>query len=106
MKDYEIVSFIHLVGTSSAVDEALFKKFVRETRNELAGKLPPEHYLSSFILVGPTGEALYEKKTLLLGLRGRLEWIGAVLGEEGKLLLPPQIKERRELLSFLARLEG
>jgi hypothetical protein len=75
MKDYELNSFFYLLGIEKVENpEEEFERFVRFTRKLL--KTPPEHYLSTFVLLSFGGEfkPLVKRKSLWLGFKGKVEW--------------------------------
>jgi len=75
MKDYELNSFFYLLGVEKVKNpEEEFERFVRFTRKLL--KTPPEHYLSTFVLLSFGGEfkPLVKRKSLWLGFKGKVEW--------------------------------
>jgi len=75
MKDYELNSFFYLVGVEKVENpEEEFESFVRFTRKLL--KTPPDHYLSTFVLLtfGGEFEPLVRQKSLWLGFKGKVEW--------------------------------
>ena len=75
MKDYELNSFFYLVGVERVENpEEEFDRFIRFTQKLL--KTPPEHYLSTFILLSFGGEfkPLVKRKSLWLGFKGKIEW--------------------------------
>ena len=75
MKDYELNSFFYLVGVEKVKNpEEEFKRFISFTQKLL--KTPPEHYLSTFVLLSFGGEfrPLVKQKSLWLGFKGKVEW--------------------------------
>jgi hypothetical protein len=75
MKDYELNSFFYLLGVERVESpEEEFERFIGFTRKLL--KTPPEHYLSTFVLLsfGGNFEPLVRERSLWLGFRGRVEW--------------------------------
>jgi hypothetical protein len=75
MKDYELNSFFYLVGVEKVENpKKEFEGFVKFTRRLL--KTPPDHYLSTFVLLAFGGkfEPLVKRKSLWLGLKGKVEW--------------------------------
>jgi len=102
LKDYEINSFLYLIGADSAGNpEEEFKRFKEATREIL--ELPPDHYLSSFCLLLLNGELplLYSSKSLWFGIKGKVEW-GTLVLKEGKLKAPPQMEKIEKFLNSIA----
>lgn len=101
MKDYEINSFLYLIGTEELKrPKEDFEKF-REITKELL-ELPPDHYLSSFCLLPLNGEVpmLYSSKSIWFGIKGKVEW-GTLSFKGEDVKTPPQMTNIGKFLTLL-----
>ncbi len=101
MKDYEINSFLYLIGTKELKrPKEEFEKF-REITKELL-ELPPDHYFSSFCLLSLKGEVplLYSSKSIWFGIKGKVEW-GTLSFKGGKAKAPPQMARIEKFLNLI-----
>lgn len=98
MKDYELNSYFYILGVKEIKDpKSEFEKFKKFTKKLL--KTPPDHYLSTFILLtfGGNFEPLTKTKSLLFGFKGKAEW--ALYRFNGKEIEGKELSARP--LSFL-----
>jgi hypothetical protein len=99
LKDYELNSYIYLFGVESLEEpERRFADFISETLEKFPP--PPEHYLSSFVLLELEGKAppLFREKSLWFGFRGKYRW--GILSLRGSSISYP--KEMEQLAKFIS----
>ena len=103
LKDYELNSFIYLFGVESLSEpKKCFEEFVSKTLKEFPP--PPEHYLSSFVLLELKGKAppLFKEKSLWFGFKGRYRW--GVFSLKGSSISYP--KEMEQVGKFFLSFKG